>query len=212
MAKTPSAANHPEARAVGRPTDYRPEFCDMVMNAVPIRSAGATDSAIAEHLGVSRMTVDRWKDLHPDFKAACDESKRIADDRVKQSLFARATGYDNPNAVKIFMPQGAAAPVYAPFTEHYPPDVGAAFNWLKNRQPHEWRDRVEHTGADGGPQQVTVTHELGFDTARRLAFLLRSGMELPKVVEHSSSPGVNARPGATSGDQGAIGEKRSDEE
>lgn len=143
------------ANPVGRPTDYRAEFCNTVINAAPIRSAGATDSAIAAELGVDRVTVFRWRDEHPEFMAACEEAKRIANDRVKQSLFARATGYDNPNAVKIFMPQGAKDPVYAPFTEHYPPDVGAAFNWLKNREPAEWRDRVEHTGADGGPLEIT---------------------------------------------------------
>ena len=32
------------------------------------------------------------------------------------------------------------------YTEHCPPDVGAAFIWLKNRDPCRWRDvqNVEH--------------------------------------------------------------------
>jgi hypothetical protein len=32
------------------------------------------------------------------------------------------------------------------YTEHCPPDVGAAFIWLKNRDPDRWRDvqNVEH--------------------------------------------------------------------
>jgi hypothetical protein len=147
----------------------------MVINADPIRSAGATDSAIAAHLGVSRMTVDRWKDQHPDFAAACAEAKRIADDKVEASLFARATGYDNTKAVKIFMPQGAAEPVYAPFTEHYPPDVGAAFNWLKNRRPKDWRDRVEHTGADGGPIETKLDV---LEQARLIAAALEAAKRL----------------------------------
>ena len=42
----------------------------------------------------------------------------------------------------------AEAPVYAPYTEHYPPDTQAASLWLRNRQPAKWRDRqeVNHTG------------------------------------------------------------------
>ena len=46
------------------------------------------------------------------------------------------------------MPAGAEKPVYAPFVEHAPPDPGAAFNWLKNRKPADWRDKqeVEHSG------------------------------------------------------------------
>jgi hypothetical protein len=30
-----------------------------------------------------------------------------------------------------------------PMEKHYPPDVGAARLWLKNRQPALWRDKVE---------------------------------------------------------------------
>jgi len=41
------------------------------------------------------------------------------------------------------MPAGANAPVYAPYTEHYPPDTTAALRWLMNRQPEKWRDRRE---------------------------------------------------------------------
>jgi hypothetical protein len=46
------------------------------------------------------------------------------------------------------VPAGADAPVYAPYTEHYPPETQAASLWLRNRQPAKWRDRqeVNHTG------------------------------------------------------------------
>jgi hypothetical protein len=36
--------------------------------------------------------------------------------------------------------RGRAHPVYAPYTEHVPPDVTAAIFWLKNRDPQHWRD------------------------------------------------------------------------
>jgi hypothetical protein len=50
---------------------------------------------------------------------------------------------------KIFMWGGK--PVRVPFREHIPPDPYAAFKWLQCRRMHEWRDRKEITGADGGP-------------------------------------------------------------
>jgi hypothetical protein len=181
----------------GRPTKYKPEFCDTVLTNSDIKAFGATDSAIAAALSVDRATIFRWRDEYPDFAAACEEAKRIANDRVKQSLFARATGYDNPNAVKIFMPQGSAAPVYAPFTEHYPPDVGAAFNWLKNREPAEWRDRVEHTGADGkdlpagaGVEALEIVKAIGL--ALRVAAERMAGDDAKtvnaKTIDHSPTP------------------------
>jgi hypothetical protein len=57
----------------------------------------------------------------------------------------RANGY-NYEAVKVFMPAGAKQPVVVHYIEHCPPDVAAAFIWLKNRDPERWRDsqQVEH--------------------------------------------------------------------
>jgi EamA-like transporter family len=64
---------------------------------------------------------------------------------TERSLYERANGY-NYDAVKIFMPAGAKQPVIVHYIEHCPPDVGAAFIWLKNRDPEHWRDvqNVEH--------------------------------------------------------------------
>jgi hypothetical protein len=44
------------------------------------------------------------------------------------------------------MPAGSKQPVVVHYTEHCPPDVAAAFIWLKNRDPDRWRDvqNVEH--------------------------------------------------------------------
>ena len=49
------------------------------------------------------------------------------------------------DAVKVFMPGGATAPVYAPYREHVTPDTTAAIFWLKNRKKDEWRDKSETT-------------------------------------------------------------------
>jgi hypothetical protein len=63
-----------------------------------------------------------------------------ADAEVAASHYQRALGYER-EAVKIFMPAGADKPVYAPYMEHYPGDVGAQKNWLFNRQRERWKDR-----------------------------------------------------------------------
>jgi hypothetical protein len=68
--------------------------------------------------------------------------KATADARVEQSLYRRALGYSH-DAVKIFMPAGAVAPVIAPYVEHYAPDTTAAIFWLKNRRPDECRDKTD---------------------------------------------------------------------
>ena len=69
----------------------------------------------------------------------------LANKRIERSLYERANGYSY-DAVKIFMPAGSKQPIVVHHTEHCPPDVGAAFIWLKNRDPDRWRDvqNVEH--------------------------------------------------------------------
>lgn len=110
---------------------------------------------MADFFEVSPDTIAEWKVRHPRFSEAITRGKSVADANVAERLYNRAMGYSHP-AVKIFMPANAEEPVYAPYTEHYPPDTQAASLWLRNRQPKRWRDRVEHTGADGGPIVVAT--------------------------------------------------------
>jgi hypothetical protein len=88
--------------------------------------------------------------VHPEFSDSIARGKIFADAKVADRLYKRALGYSH-DAVKTFMPAGAEAPVYAPYTQHYPPDTPAASLWLRNRQSGKWRERFERTGADGGP-------------------------------------------------------------
>jgi len=124
----------------GRPTEYKEAY---VEGAKKLARLGATDAEIADFFDVHVATIHRWKHSYPDFCDALKVGKAEADERVARSLYHRALGYEH-EAVKIFMPGGATEPVYAPYTEKYPPDTTAAIFWLKNRRPEEWRDKHEH--------------------------------------------------------------------
>jgi hypothetical protein len=78
-------------------------------------------------------------------KASCNSRLTTVATRVERSLYERANGYSY-DAVKIFMPAGSKQPVVVHYIEHCPPDVAAAFIWLKNCDPERWRDvqNVEH--------------------------------------------------------------------
>jgi hypothetical protein len=123
----------------GRPTAYRPEFAEKAVMACEL---GYTDFEIAKLFNITVATLNRWKLKYKEFCASIKLSKTGADDRVERSLYARAVGYDH-DAVKVFLPAGSRKPVYAPYVEHQPPDVTAAFRWLNNRRPNDWRDRRE---------------------------------------------------------------------
>lgn len=123
----------------GRPSSYDPEFATQ---ARKICELGATDQEIADFFDVDVRTIYRWKHDHDEFCQALKAGKDVADERVERSLYQKAIGYEQ-DEVKIFMPSGAAEPVYAPFRAKIAPDTTAAIFWLKNRRGADWRDKSE---------------------------------------------------------------------
>ena len=135
----------------GRPSKYKPEYCEV---AKALCWQGAIDEELATYFEVSVSTLNLWKLEHPEFSEALKSGKDFADDRVERALYQKAVGYEQ-DEVKIFMPAGAEAPVYAPFRAKLPPDTTAAIFWLKNRRKEQWQDSSsrEITGANGGAIQ-----------------------------------------------------------
>lgn len=143
--------------ACGRPTLYRDEYAEQ---AYKLCLLSATDADLAKFFGVEERTINNWKDAHEAFFQSITRGKEEADANVAERLYQRAIGYSH-RAVKIFMPAGAEEPVYAEYTEHYPPDTQAASLWLRNRQPAKWRDKQDREvyGKDGGPITLTVEQQ-----------------------------------------------------
>lgn len=127
-------------RGGGRKSKYKPEYAEIAKRACA--EFGYTDSQLATLFGVTQRTIDQWKLDFVEF-ASLRVDKTVADQRVEESLYHRALGYSH-DAVKIFHPAGADAPVYAPYREHFPPDPQACIFWLKNRRPDLWRDVSRH--------------------------------------------------------------------
>lgn len=144
---------------VGRPLEYKPEFA---VQAQKLCALGATDREIADFFEVSTVTIWRWAHRFDEFCNALRAGKEACDDRVERSLYNRAIGYSF-DAVKIFMPKDAPAPIYAPYVEHVAPDVSAASLWLRNRRSDTWRDKQshEHTGKDGAPLIPAINVTIG---------------------------------------------------
>lgn len=146
-----------ETPKIGRPSSYREEYAEQTYKLCLL---GATDKELADFFGVVEPTVNNWKKDHPAFLESITRGKMAADADVAEKLYHRALGYSHA-AVKIFMPAGASEPVYADYTEHYPPDTQAASLWLRNRQSGKWRDKQdhEHTGKDGGPMVIRWSND-----------------------------------------------------
>ncbi|MGD9665332.1 MAG: hypothetical protein AB7U34_09040 [Novosphingobium sp.] len=121
----------------GRPVRYRPEYAEQ---AYKLCLLGATDKDMADFFEVAESTINRWKSGHSEFWESIKRGKSVADANVAHALYQRAIGCSHPD-VHVSNFQGEIT--VTELTKHYPPDTGAAFIWLKNRQPHKWRDKVE---------------------------------------------------------------------
>ena len=137
--------------AAGRVSEYGPEHLELARAYVRMGISGAD---LARAFGIAEGTLIDWKNRHPEFKQVVETEKFSADSQVAAALFKKATGFVKTSKKAM---QHEGQPVIAEYEEEVPPDTAAAFIWLKNRQPHLWRDRHEVTGADGQPLQVELS-------------------------------------------------------
>lgn len=138
--------------APGRPSKFKAEYADQ---AAKLCRLGATDAQLADFFEVSVSTIALWKVKHAEFSDAIKVPKAEADERVEQSLYRRALGYEHDEVdIKVI----DKAVVVTPIRKYYPPDTTAAIFWLKNRRPEEWREKVDHTlsNPDGSALNLTV--------------------------------------------------------
>ena len=112
----------------GRPGLFNPIF---IKQAYQLAILGLTDKDMAAVFGVSEVTLNAWKKVHPEFLKSMWRAKAIADAKVAVALYTRAVGHP---AVKIFNNNGV--PLIVPYTEI--PNVRACIFWLRNRRPDLW--------------------------------------------------------------------------
>ena len=129
-------------KSVGRPSGFDN------LNFIQLKAlvlSGATDVQIAKFFNITRQTLENYKKNYHEFFYTLKDWKLKADAKVERSLYEKACGYSAP-AVKFF--QHGNKIIKQEYIEHYPPDTVACIFWLKNRQPEQWREKVdyEHTG------------------------------------------------------------------
>lgn len=72
----PACSEEPkrEAPKFGRPTKYRPEYCQRVLD---LGFEGNSKAQIAREIGVDRNTLDDWAKAHPEFSRALKMAKHL---------------------------------------------------------------------------------------------------------------------------------------
>jgi len=132
----------------GRPTKYKPEFCEQAQKLVML---GLTDQQIADVFGVGERTLNDWKHGHVEFSAALKLGSELAADMVERSLFRMAMGYEK--RVQKSTQSGKVVELI----EYFPPQVGAASKFLACKRKDVWAEKNV-----GG-----VQHQLSIDEGLR---------------------------------------------
>lgn len=132
-----------EDRPVDRPAEYErgapPLFRHEYINITKVAmTGGLTMWELAELLGVSEVTIWRWRAQYPDFCSALNAGEEARTDRVKRAVFHRTVGYSFKSE-KIFFDSKMGEVVRAPFVEHVPPSETLGIFWLTNRDKENWK-------------------------------------------------------------------------
>lgn len=135
---------------MARPTKYKKEYNEQVIKLCRL---GATDIELADFFNVSESTLNTWKKEYPEFLESIKKGKIESDAEIANSLYNRAKGYSHKDTdIRVIGGQIVETPI----EKHYPPDTGAAFIWLKNRQPKKWRDKQEISVEQEEVKKITI--------------------------------------------------------
>lgn len=120
--------------AGGRPTDYRPEHCERV---VELGREGKSKAQIAAELDVCRNTLDNWAEAHPEFLRALTRARDLSQ-----------AWWEDQGQAGIHLGSGFNASLWAKsMSARFPDD-------------YTERQKREVTGKDGGPVEKVTTIKL----------------------------------------------------
>lgn len=117
----------------GRPSKYRPEYCDAIVEHM---KDGASMTSFAAEINVARSTINEWVENYPEFSEAVTRAK------AKCAAWWEAVGRN-----LALTGQGNATLV--------------VFG-LKNMSGDDWRDRkeVDHQSSDGSMTPTVIIRDM----------------------------------------------------
>jgi len=127
---------------------------------------GLSQEEIAQRMGVSRTTLQRWAKKYPLIREAMEQGKDVADIQVENALFHRALGVVKRKRILVMGKPDeetgeASLKVVQEIEEDVPGDVTAQTFWLKNRKPDAWKERrLEEVKVE--PPRIVIDQEADY--------------------------------------------------
>lgn len=110
---------------------------------------------IAQNIGINHTTLYDWMQKFPEFAEAIRNGRKVKDEQVENSLLKRAIGYQYEEETWGKNHDGELV-VLKKVLKSQALDVTAQIFWLKNRNPSEWRDKVEIQNEHSGTIKIDM--------------------------------------------------------
>lgn len=121
---------------------------------------GLTDEQIAGNIGISRSTLNSWKDKYSDISDTLKRGKEVVDRQVENALLKRALGYEYTETTREYIPELDEMKTTKKVTKQVAPDTTAQIFWLKNRKPDKWRDKLNRDcGSEDEMEGVEIIND-----------------------------------------------------
>ena len=101
---------------------------------------------IAQKLGISKSTLCKYKNMHPELDEALTVGRNELVEELRESIKKRALGYDveETSVKETFSDEKGYTKVVTTTMRHIPADLGSAHLLLKNLDP-TWHDADKTT-------------------------------------------------------------------
>ena len=105
---------------------------------------GISEEKIAKSLGISVSTLAIYKTEYPEILRALKKGKESLITELENALIKKALGYDYEEKKVYTKTEYGQAVTYTEITKkHQPPDTGALFGLLKNKDPEHYSDNPQ---------------------------------------------------------------------
>ena len=126
--------------AGGRPTLYRREMCDRLVEAM---ANGLTAEAAAARIGISARSLFYWQKEHAEFLQAIQEGRQRSQLWWEERALAMANGETGNTQIVMLGLRNRSR---------------AATGWNNDTV------KLEHTGPEGGPVEVKAEHKIDIES------------------------------------------------
>lgn len=122
----------------GRPTDYKEEYCNSV---IEFGKQGFSRVQMAAEFEVAKATIQNWEKEHPEFLAA-----------MTRAMTLSQAWWEKKGQECLVMPAGVSF------------QASAWSRSMAARFPDDWREKTatEHSGPDGGPIKAETVTKVTF--------------------------------------------------